>query len=691
MFKSIKSKLVLLSMLSFAAICFGVLVSYFIARHEVNRVMREDVEAVANSLEKTIGYIARDKPEGYKDREFKRLIYGLKIGKSGYVFLMNKDGVLTVHPTNEGGSFAGTAHIDFIRKHKSAGTYEYRSVTTGQEKIVAYRYIEPWGLWIVPGANKADYLDQLQVDFLKWNIGCALFMVVLLVGASFKIFRDISDPIMSAVEVANKLATGDLTVELGEEQGASEGEIASLNEAQRTMVSSLNSMVLRVNGSARAMSTISENIAATASQVTRAGNEQSLAVDETAEAVDAINGSVQEVSQGVDSLSRSASETLSSTMEMASSVEEVAMNMEKLAGTVEDVSSSVADMATAARQISGSVQVLMDISSTTASSIGEMDSSIKQVGEHARLAAEIAGEVLTEAQAGRESVQATIAGIAEIRSASHTTSEVIHALAGSAADISDILRVIDDITDQTNLLALNAAIIAAQAGEHGKGFAVVAGEIKQLADRTKRSTKEIGNVVSGVLQNTELAVKTIAVAEGSIESGGKLSQHSGAVLDRIYRRMKNSADQVAEIARATVKLATGSHMISQAMEEHAQMIMQIRNSTREQERGNELVMAAVERIKVMNDHVRNSTREQINTSQEIAYSTENINDMTQQIQYACVKQSECSNRIVEAIGRIFEASGTNSTATAALNQAVSGLVCQVKNLQDEMGSFRTKQ
>jgi methyl-accepting chemotaxis protein len=690
MFNSIKSKLVLLSLLGFVAVCIGVIVSYFIAAHEIELLMRADVEAVANSLEKSINYIAKDKPEGYKDKDFKRLIYDVKIGKSGYVFLMNAAGILSVHPTNEGANLSGTAHIDFIRRHKSAGIYEYQSVSTGQKKIVAYRYIAPWGMWVVPGVNKDDYFDQLKADFLRWNIGCAVFMVLVLLAASFKIFRSISDPIMSAVEVANKLATGDLTMDLDQERTVSEGELGSLSEAQRTMVTSLNSMVLRVNASSQALSTISENLSATADQVTMAGTEQSLAVDETAEAVDAINSSVEEVSQGIDSLSRSASETLSSTMEMASSVEEVATNMEKLAGTVEDVSSSVADMATAARQISGSVQVLMDISATTASSISEMDTSIKQVGEHARLAAEIAREVLTEAEAGRESVHATIAGIAEIKRSSHTTSEVINALSGSAADISDILRVIDDITDQTNLLALNAAIIAAQAGEHGKGFAVVAGEIKQLADRTKRSTKEIGNVVSGVLQHTELAVKTIALAEGSIESGGKLSQHSGEVLDRIYQRMKNSADQVAEIAQATVKQATGSHMISQAMENHAQMIMQIRNSTREQERGNELVMAAVERIKAMNDHVRNATREQINTSQEIAYSTENINDMTQQIQYACIKQSECSNRIVEAIGRIFEASGSNTTATAALNDAVSGLVCQVKNLQDEMGSFQTK-
>ena len=91
-------------------------------------------------------------------------------------------------------------------------------------------------------------------------------------------------------------------------------------------------------------------------------------------------------------------------------------------------------------------------------------------------------------QAGK-ALNESIAGIHEIKRSSEITFEAINALSIKTADIGAILSVIDDVAEQTNLLALNAAIIAAQAGEQGKGFAVVADEIKQLAERTRSSTR----------------------------------------------------------------------------------------------------------------------------------------------------------------------------------------------------------
>jgi methyl-accepting chemotaxis protein len=689
MFKTIKAKLALLSTLGFLAVALSVTISYFIAIREIKTIMKADVAAVADALEKTITYIATVKPDARNDMAFKQAIYAVKIGKSGYPFLLDESGTLVVHHKEEGKNLAGQPHIDHIRSHPDSGFYEYTAKTTGQDKIVAYRYIRPWGLWVVPGVNKADYFDQLKASFLKWNVGCAVIIILLLSVASIWIVRGIAGPVQAAVAVADRLATGDLTMNFTQGRQAAGGEVGALIEAQRTMVTGLNSMVVRINASCLSLSGISDSVSGSAGQVTEVAARQAAAVAQASQAVDAILASVQQVAQGVEVLSVSATETSSSTLEMRASVEEVGLNMENLSAAVDEVSSSVTEMSAAVKQIGTSVQGLMEVSSTTGSSIAEMDYSIRQVGENAGLTASISREVLEEAEAGRESVQATITGIEDMRRASQATAQVIDALSTSVAGIGAILGVIDGVTSQTNLLALNAAIIAAQAGEHGKGFSVVAGEIKQLADQTKLSTGEIGKVINDVLDKTATAVKTIGEAQRSIDSGALLSRKSGEVLEKIVDRVKNSADQAGEIARATIEQAKGGQMIKKAMEDMSEMVLQIRNATREQEKGGELIISTVERMKGLNSQVRNSAREHNSASTDIALATERITAMVEKIKEACNEQSRCGARIAGEMETITRSADGNLHASAGMNQAVAGLGTQVEVLQQEMAGFRT--
>jgi len=248
--------------------------------------------------------------------------------------------------------------------------------------------------------------------------------------------------------------------------------------------------------------------------------------------------------------------------------------------------------------------------------------------------------------------------------------------------------VIDEVAEQTNLLALNAAIIAAQAGERGRGFAVVADEIKELAERTSSSTREIAQVIKAVQDETRRAVDAMDQAGKSIADGEILSNRSGEALNKIVEGVNRATEQIDEIARATIEQAKGSRMIREAIEKIMEMVGQIAMATCEQGKGGELIISAVERMKELTTQVRVSTREQTKVGNFIAKSTENITGMIHQIKRASDEQSRGSEQIVIAVENIQHSNTVNLDATKVMNNAVMNLSRQIEILRKEMEIFK---
>jgi methyl-accepting chemotaxis protein len=267
---------------------------------------------------------------------------------------------------------------------------------------------------------------------------------------------------------------------------------------------------------------------------------------------------------------------------------------------------------------------------------------------------------------------------------------VVNSLSEKATDIGVILSVIDEVAEQTNLLALNAAIIAAQAGEHGKSFGVVAEEIKDLAERTSSSTREISQVIDGVQQEVRRAVESIGQAKISIAEGEKLSQKSGEVLNKIVDGITVASTQMDEIARASENQANESQLIRRAMDRVAEMINQIARATSEQGRGTDLIMTAVEKMKELNAQVRNSTREQTKVGNFIGKSTENITTMIRKIKLACDEQNRGSGQIVHAVSGIQQSTEINLEANRMTEEAVKRLTQQTELIQSALLNFTIK-
>lgn len=534
---------------------------------------------------------------------------------------------------------------------------------------------------------KMDSISRsMQKSVVSVTVGILLAIVLFSSGINIVANRIILTPVKRLSEVIGHVAGGDLSQSLDE---VTDDELGVLAASVNSMVGNLNQMVRQVSSAADELNQITGELLGATSKVVNSAHLQAEGVNSTSSAVIQINASIKGVSDSVNGLSTSATESSSSILEMTSSIEEVALNTETLSQSVADVSSSINQMTASIKQVNLSVMSLMEAANSTASSVMEMDFSIRQVEQNAADASLISEEVRKDAEVGREALYESIAGIHEIKRSSGITFEAINSLSGKTADIGAILLVIDDVAEQTNLLALNAAIIAAQAGEHGKGFAVVADEIKQLAERTRSSTREITRVIKGVQDETARAVTAIQSAGKSINNGEVLADRSGAALDKIFEGIQKATTQMQEIARATLEQTKGSQQIREAVEQVSRMVEQIDKATREQAQGGDLIISSAEKMKDITAQVRNAAQEQSKVGRFIATSTEAITGMINQIRRACNEQSIGSEMISVSVENIQSSSTVNLEATKVMDDSVSRLFEQIDALRKEMKSFRT--
>jgi len=379
---------------------------------------------------------------------------------------------------------------------------------------------------------------------------------------------------------------------------------------------------------------------------------QGQSLDDTSAAMAQMAATVRTIATSVESLASSAEESGSSILEMSAINDEMSENIGELAAAIEQTSASIEEMIYSIKEVAKNIEGLALAAEQTSTSMNEMEASINHVEENATATARLSEDVIRDAARGADAVKRTLTGIEEIRQSSRAASDVIRALGDRIGAIGNILNVIDDVAEQTNLLALNAAIIAAQAGEQGRGFAVVADEIKDLAERTGASTKEIADVIRSVQIESKNAISAIARGEKSVETGVALSEAAEGALAEIVSSAGKSTEMVKAIAMATVEQSKGSKVVADAVDRIARTVQQVAAATAEQARGSEQIMRSTQRMKTLSNHVELSSEEQSKGSKQIAGSIEHINEMVRQLHQAQQEQSRGSVQLLSAVEQL---------------------------------------
>jgi methyl-accepting chemotaxis protein len=209
-----------------------------------------------------------------------------------------------------------------------------------------------------------------------------------------------------------------------------------------------------------------------------------------------------------------------------------------------NINTAAEQVAAGSRQVSDSSMALSQGTTEQASSIEQLSASLteitsqtKQNAHNANQANELTVLAKTTAIKGNQQMREMLAAMVEINNAS--------------ANISKIIKVIDEIAFQTNILALNAAVEAARAGTHGKGFAVVAEEVRSLAARAARAAKETTEMIEGSINK--------------VEGGTKIANQTAEALDEIVKGITKVATLVSDIALASNEQERNISQINQSI------------------------------------------------------------------------------------------------------------------------------
>ncbi|HDR8123613.1 TPA: methyl-accepting chemotaxis protein [Bacillus cereus] len=311
---------------------------------------------------------------------------------------------------------------------------------------------------------------------------------------------------------------------------------------------------------------------------------------------------VQSFNSMLDNLQQLIANVKMTTQEVIFTTEGVLQDTNRASSISNEVVQTVLEVKT---KIEGQVTSIQESSS----SMEEITTGVQTVAESSAVVAEVAVTTTERINIGSEVINHSILQMNSVHDVVEETSKVINKLVTRTQQIDTALAAITNIAEQTNLLALNAAIEAARAGENGKGFAVVAAEVRDLAEQSKESAKEVNHLIKSIQKDTQDTVNVMQKGQQKAVEGKEAAYKANQTFLSIMRDIDKITGQIQEVSAATEEMSAGTEEVNASLSLVSETATDVKKETLQTVNSIQSQAVSIEQISIQSNKMKEKVEE----------------------------------------------------------------------------------